>query len=185
MSEKTFLPKMIQEPEVPANWTYEKSVERAKPMYLNWRHMTVEFSEELLIAHKALGLTPVEVAKIGGKAGGRNHPKGSACSTVQLAENRSFKDWCEGVEIPYTTALKWVAALLAKRLTVNKLKQIGHEEPTYTATIDPKDFETIDLNEFKDAAREEWAQFINMEDTPLTHWTRIEVEFKAVKEEVE
>lgn len=110
-----------------AGWSYKEAVERVKPMVVNWAKKTLEVARELYIANKALShhgvRTDLTSSKFGRSSGniknltyaksGTGFNKAENLTSCQMAQGsdeqfHTFKDFCESVDIPHSTAQSWL-----------------------------------------------------------------------------
>ena len=112
-------------------WSFDSAVERIKPMAESWAKKTYEIARELYIANKKLSnsgyrsdLKESTCAKSG--TGLENEEALTCCIDAQGSEEangetssmcrqgyddqfHTFKDFCEAVKVPYSTAQKWIS----------------------------------------------------------------------------
>lgn len=84
-------------PAIPEDWEYEKSVDKMKPLLLEWRRLTSEIAIELWVARDVLS------------TGGRPRKVG-----ISGNNNPTFYTWasyCEAIGIEKRTANKWLASI--------------------------------------------------------------------------
>lgn len=74
-------------------WKYQDSVDRVRPLVLNWKNLTVELARELYIAREALN----------GRQGQRKDP--DAADYI----NYTWNDFCEEIGISRRTANNWLS----------------------------------------------------------------------------
>ena len=87
---------VLEKPTVPAQWDYQKSIEKTKQMIYKWQNMTQEIANELWIARELLALSHSEAADV---MHGTKVPRNSwseYCSAIGSSRrvvNRWLKRW--------------------------------------------------------------------------------------------
>lgn len=111
-----------------AEWTYDSAVEKLKPMVINWAKKTLEVARELYIANKKLSnsgyrsdLISPQMRRGSGELNdltcahlsiGSDNLSSLTCVPADKGYNEqpcTFKDFCDAVGIPYSTARRWLA----------------------------------------------------------------------------
>ena len=110
-----------------AEWSYDSAVEKLKPMVINWAKKTLEVARELYIANKKLSnsgyrsdLISPQMRRGSGELDdltcahlsiGSSESDGVTLSICGQGSNEqpcTFKDFCDAVGIPYSTARRWL-----------------------------------------------------------------------------
>lgn len=99
-----------------SEWSYEGAIGRVKPMVANWAKRTLEIARELYVANKKLSnsgyRSDLEELTSAKSSTGSSESDGvtlSICGQGYNEQFHSFKDFCESVDIPYSTAQKWIS----------------------------------------------------------------------------
>lgn len=99
-----------------SEWSYEGAIGRVKPMVANWAKRTLEIARELYVANKKLSnsgyrsdLKELTSAKSSTGSSESDGVTLSICGQGSNEQFHSFKDFCESVDIPYSTAQKWIS----------------------------------------------------------------------------
>lgn len=98
-----------------AEWTYDSAVEKLKPMVINWAKKTLEVARELYIANKKLSnqgrrsdLKELISAKSDRNSSSDNDLTCFPAETSSGEQIHTFKDFCEAIKVPYSTANHWL-----------------------------------------------------------------------------
>ena len=110
-----------------AQWTYDSAVEKLKPMVINWAKKTLEVARELYIANKKLsnsgyrsdlispqmrrGSRELDDLTCAHLSIGSDNLSSLTCVPADKGSNEqpcTFKDFCDAVGIPYSTARRWL-----------------------------------------------------------------------------
>ena len=110
-----------------AEWTYDSAVEKLKPMVISWAKKTLEVARELYIANKKLSnsgyrsdLISPQMRRGSGELNdltcahlsiGSDNLSSLTCVPADKGFNEqpcTFKDFCDAVGIPYSTARRWL-----------------------------------------------------------------------------
>ena len=110
-----------------AEWSYDSAVEKLKPMVINWAKKTLEVARELYIANKKLsnsgyrsdlispqmrrGSRELDDLTCAHLSIGSDNLSSLTCVPADKGSNEqpcTFKDFCDAVGIPYSTARRWL-----------------------------------------------------------------------------